>query len=133
MRKLIARELGIHRSKIPLLRDAVPPAAGDRADPAAVARRYRLHAATLALVRAARRVKHLHTDAYVISYPKCGRTWLRLMLGRTFASHFGLDDVPLLETKTFAKRQSGIPRLQFTHDDDPFMRPVARLQQDNGR
>ncbi|MFW5680264.1 MAG: sulfotransferase domain-containing protein [Pseudomonadota bacterium] len=133
MRKRITRELGIHRAKLPFFRDVEPARTTDHPDSAAVARRYRLHVATLALVRAARRVKHLHTDAYVLSYPKCGRTWLRLMLGHTFRTHFGLDDVPLLETKTFAKRQPGIPRLQFTHDDDPFLRPVDRLQQDKRR
>lgn len=127
MLKRIAGEFGIHRASVPFAPQSA--ASGhDPLSPGALRRRYAAHVATLAVVRAARRLKHLRTDAYVLSYPKCGRTWLRLMLGRTFQAHFGLDDVPLLETKTFAQRQPGIPRLQFTHDDDPFLRPVDRLE-----
>ena len=99
----------------------------------AIRRRYVAHVGVLALVRAARRFKHFQTDTYVLSYPKCGRTWLRLMLGRTFREHFGIDGVELLDTKTFSRRQAEIPRIQFTHDDDPFVRRYDALQTDKRR
>jgi hypothetical protein len=31
---------------------------------------------------------HQKADVYLVSYPKCGRTWLRLMIGRAIAGHF---------------------------------------------
>lgn len=37
------------------------------------------------------------SEFVLISDPKCGRTWLRLMLGRIFQTHFGLTDANLLE------------------------------------
>lgn len=32
---------------------------------------------------------HYITSCYVVSYPKCGRTWVRVMLAKALALHFG--------------------------------------------
>lgn len=147
----LVSELGIHRAKLPARltqpeairpheRAAQGAAAGGRtqtppvsASDRDVRRRYLAHLAVLALIRARRRLKDPFTDAYVLSYPKCGRTWLRLMLGRALQRHFQLSDVPLLEVEQFNRHCRAIPRLQFTHDDDPCIRHYARLQQDKKR
>ena len=59
---------------------------------------------------------------YIISYPKCGRTWLRMMLGKLFHDHFGLDiEDPklLLETIKLRQLDNRIPSVRFSHDDVP--------------
>jgi len=33
---------------------------------------------------------HRQTKIYVLSYPKCGRTWLRLMIGKALDEHYQL-------------------------------------------
>jgi len=149
----LVSELGIHRAKLPgrlaqpasvrlnerTARAAAAPATGVTrpARPAAGAadarRRYLVHVAVLALIRAKRRLQDLSTDAYVLSYPKCGRTWLRLMLGRVLQRHFELAEVPLLEVERFGRYCGDIPRLQFTHDNDPCIRHHSRLQENKGR
>jgi hypothetical protein len=81
-----------------------------------------------------------NTDTYLISYPKCGRTWLRLMLGRAICTHFGLpedEDMLLLNWRTRpqpaggpAARQNGatIPMIRAVHDDRPMLRTPDELE-----
>lgn len=141
----LVSELGIHRAKLPA-RLTQPASIGPleraavRTQPAPVSastgdmrRRYLVHLMGLALIRARRRLQYPFTDAYVLSYPKCGRTWLRLMLGRALQRHFQLSDVPLLEVEQASRHCRDIPRLQFTHDDDPCIRHYGHLKRDKKR
>ncbi len=63
----------------------------------------------------------------VISYPKCGRTWLRLMLSQAFASHFGVANANLLELEEMAGRQPNIPRVVFSHDGPANLKTADEL------
>ncbi|HEY3248772.1 MAG TPA: sulfotransferase domain-containing protein [bacterium] len=55
-----------------------------------------------------------HHGSFVISYPKSGRTWLRLMLASVLAS---LTARPLtLDVHTYGDPGKGIPWVFFTHD-----------------
>jgi len=73
--------------------------------------------------------KGIHSpDVYVLSYPKCGRTWLRLMMGKALALHFGLDNINPLQTDEMAKTNARIPLLKFTHDDQPNLKTPAELK-----
>lgn len=59
------------------------------------------------------------TDVFLISFPKCGRTWLRLMIGKAIQFHFNLPDINILELHQFEKSNPSIPRILATHDDYP--------------
>lgn len=64
------------------------------------------------------------TDGFVISYPKCGRTWLRLMLGRCLQGE-GHDDY--LDSFAITSRDPTIPTIDFSHDDFPHWKPVEAI------
>ena len=58
---------------------------------------------------------------FLISYPKVGRTWLRLILGRTFTYHFGIDDMErdLFNNEKLHEKDKRIPRIFELHEDRP--------------
>jgi hypothetical protein len=54
-------------------------------------------------------------DVVVLSFPKSGRTWFRVMLSRIYAITYGLDrDVPL-DGANFHAREPRVPSVFFTH------------------
>lgn len=54
---------------------------------------------------------HLRADAVLVSFPKCGRTWLRTMIDRAIELEY--ERPPL--------------QLQVIHEDDPFWRTPPEL------
>lgn len=56
-------------------------------------------------------IGHVRADAVLVSFPKCGRTWLRTMIDRALKLEHG--DAPL--------------RLMVVHEDDPFWKSPAEL------
>jgi hypothetical protein len=55
-------------------------------------------------------------DFVIVSPPKCGRTWLRMMLSRFFQIRYGLPEDELLGYDNYHEMNSAIPRIRFTHD-----------------
>jgi len=71
---------------------------------------------------------------YLISYPKCGRTWLRLMVGRAITRHFSLpenEDSLLLRGRK--KLHPAIPRITVIHDDRPMLKAPEELEESKTR
>ena len=66
-------------------------------------------------------------EQLIISYPKCGRTWLRAMLGRYLLR--GRDGNPL-EVYSISRTDSELPVINFSHDDFPHLKPYTDLQED---
>lgn len=64
---------------------------------------------------------------YIISFPKCGRTWLRLMLGHYLAHHHGIETQDYLMRDALA-RQPDVPRIAAYHDDKPYKRRPEELE-----
>lgn len=76
--------------------------------------------------------KFATTQYVVVSYPKSGRTWLRAVLTFYFEARYGLESPPLLEFANLHYLDRRIPKIFFTHDDDPNTRPEA-LARDKSR
>ncbi len=94
--------------------------------------RQRLRALAPADLR--RWLAHARSDAYLVSYPKCGRTWLRLMLGRAVAQHYGLgESEEVLFWRTNQRLHPRLPRLTVVHEDHPMYKTPAELQTDKRR
>jgi hypothetical protein len=72
---------------------------------------------------------HRHTDVYLISYPKCGRTWLRLMIGRAFVRHFSLpESEEILFLRTNRRFHPDLPRITVIHEDRPMLKAPEELE-----
>ncbi len=59
-------------------------------------------------------------DVYIVSYPKAGRTWLRVMLGYYLCESYGFDEEGMLDTHTLTGGARLSPT-QFTHDHSSIM------------
>jgi hypothetical protein len=72
-------------------------------------------------------------DVFLVSFPKCGRTWLRLLIGKALAVHFGEGDGnEVLELEPLTARLPGVPRIRVTHHDDPQKKAPEDLSADKG-
>jgi len=81
-----------------------------------------------ALARALyRRRWNRRADVVLISFPKAGRTWLRLLLAKSLALRFGVPEGELLELHRLAERHPGLPRIRVKHDDDPQLKTPDEL------
>jgi hypothetical protein len=75
---------------------------------------------TIETLRERRKARHAPT--VFISYPKSGRTWLRLMLGKALRDHYELNlakQRDLLAVQKFSKIDRRVPPLDFSHDGLP--------------
>lgn len=69
----------------------------------------------------------------IVAYPKCGRTWLRLMIGRALSQHFELTDVDPFDLDTMAERDRRVPRIQISSDGSAEPRTPAELPRSKKR
>ncbi|AMK10679.1 sulfotransferase domain-containing protein [Pseudodesulfovibrio indicus] len=78
-----------------------------------------------------RHVSELFKRKYeIVSYPKCGRTWVRFMLGNMFNEYFelGLDNDEMLELKKKVHwRNLRIPFIEMHHDGDAYKKHVDEI------
>ena len=58
-------------------------------------------------------------EGFIVSYPKTGRTWLRVMLGKAISQKYGLDESMILDTFRMTKR-AGLSPSVFSHGG-PFL------------
>ena len=74
-----------------------------------------------------------NTDVYLISYPKCGRTWLRMMVGRAVAVHYSLrEDENTLFLRWDTKQHPHLPMIAVVHDDRPMLKTPRELNTSKG-
>ncbi|MGH9120051.1 MAG: sulfotransferase domain-containing protein [Acidimicrobiales bacterium] len=74
------------------------------------------------------------TDAYLVSFPKCGRTWVRLLLARSLQRHFDLPaDADLVEVHRLAELDARVPCVFATHDDDAQRKTPEHVERDKQR
>lgn len=61
-------------------------------------------------------------DVFVISFPKSGRTWLRMMFGKYLCLLYGqsVEDKRLLETYELTRNFPGTPVVAFIHDGSSY-------------
>lgn len=60
-------------------------------------------------------LEHVRADTICVSYPKCGRTWFRVMLGKAICLRRDLDDQLVFDSLALS-RKSGVAMPIFVHD-----------------
>ncbi|MBN2451067.1 MAG: sulfotransferase domain-containing protein [Lentisphaeria bacterium] len=67
--------------------------------------------------------------AFLLSYPKAGRTWVRLLLGKVLADHFGLDASfdDILALDHLHDLYPHVPLIEPRHDDYPQLKTPDEL------
>lgn len=78
------------------------------------------------------RLYHERTaSGFFLSFPKAGRTWMRLMLGRTMELHYGLEHPKmlrkLLKLHLLPKLNPDVPKIYVDHDDWPHWKTPSEL------
>ncbi len=74
-----------------------------------------------------------HADVLIISYPKCGRTWLTMLISRALSSRYGVSDVDYLASDVLGGNVPGAPHIRISHDDNPHWKTPARLSRSKRR
>ncbi len=74
-----------------------------------------------------KRGKKWQHDYFLLSYPKCGRTWLTLQIGRAIQQHFGVESQNLLKLSRMAEGRPDIPSIRITHDRAPHRKRPREL------
>ena len=76
---------------------------------------------------------HRRTEVYLLSYPKAGRTWLRLLIGKALVDELSLDGANPMELSDLHRHSALVPRMRVTHDDDPQLKRPDEVERDKGR
>jgi len=70
-------------------------------------------------------------DVHLVSYPKCGRTWLVLLIVEALRRHHGIARVRNpLKPRRMASRRRGIPYIHAHHDGGPEFRLPEEISAD---
>lgn len=80
--------------------------------------------------KARRSVVSRQAEVYLLSYPKCGRTWLRMLVGQMLLHHFKISYPDPMDLWGLTRKLPKVPRIAVTHDDKPHRRSVEELQRD---
>lgn len=90
-------------------------------------------------MRAIKRLKQRYynhrADVFLLSYPKSGRTWLRLMVGDIMERHYGVQRKTPLQLHKLASRRREIPCIVALHDwrTAPDVAGEAEIEADKSR
>lgn len=77
--------------------------------------------------------ERLRSNVYLISYPKTGRTWLRMLMKTALHQHLGIRENDPLEFNELTKVDSRIPRISVVHDDEPHWKKPSELTQNKAK
>jgi len=69
-------------------------------------------------------------EVHIVSFPKCGRTWLCLMLGKALEHHYGLQVKNPLKLRHFKKKVKDLPLIMQHHDGGPEFKRPEELERD---
>jgi len=68
---------------------------------------------------------HRRADVHMLSFPKCGRTWLVLLVGKAIEYHLGKETKNPLKLRNMRWLSRDIPLILQHHDGGPeFQRPL---------
>jgi hypothetical protein len=63
-------------------------------------------------------------DVAFVSFPKSGRTFVRVMLASLYRQQYGIDEREALSFATLRRAHPAVPRIAFTHHGNAMRRPA---------
>ena len=70
-----------------------------------------------------------HEPVAFVSFPKCGRTWVRVMLGKVLQDLYEDHETPLLQMVDYHKSRPDFQGINWVHDDLAHWKKPAELQE----
>jgi len=58
-------------------------------------------------------------DVLIISFPKCGRTWLTMILARIFQKKYNLPEKEVINIEKISKKINKLPKIRVIHKNSP--------------
>lgn len=83
-----------------------------------------------ALKRLRRWWRKWRAEVHLVSYPKCGRTWLVLLIAEALQAHYGIRRRNPLRLRNFHSRRLRIPYIHQHHDGGPEFLLPEELERD---
>ncbi|WP_018860774.1 sulfotransferase domain-containing protein [Thioalkalivibrio sp. ALJ3] len=77
-----------------------------------------------------RRWRRWRADVHIVSYPKCGRTWLVVLLSKALELHYGIRLRKPLRLRGYCKPWRDIPYILQHHDGGPEFQYPEELDTD---
>lgn len=69
-------------------------------------------------------------DVFIISFPKCGRTWLTMILARIFQKEYNLPEGYVTNIESISDKLLSIPKIRVFHEDNPQNKKSIELLKD---
>ena len=69
---------------------------------------------------------------YIVSFPKSGRTWLRMLIGKSLQLQYGLEEKEINDLNRLTALVS-LPRIKLTHDSDPHKVSIDQIKNNKRR
>lgn len=69
-------------------------------------------------------------DVHLVSFPKCGRTWLVLLIAQALQDHYGIRVRNPLRLRSLRSRRLGIPYMHQHHDGGPEFQLPEEIERD---
>jgi len=80
--------------------------------------------------RLRRKRRQRRADVHLISFPKCGRTWLVLLISKAIEKHFGIEGPDPLTPYRYTRKVRGLPYILPHHDGGPEFKRPEELETD---
>ncbi|MCK4650142.1 sulfotransferase domain-containing protein [Candidatus Pacearchaeota archaeon] len=74
-----------------------------------------------------------NSEILIISFPKCGRTWLRLLIGRILQQTYHFSENDMLNIEKMSRKIKEIPNLTVLHEDNPHLKRYEQLSKSKNK
>ena len=69
-------------------------------------------------------------EVKIISFPKCGRTWFTLIIGRILQRTYNFPEKWVVSTEKLTKRIKKLPNIEIVHEGNPHLKEPVMIKKD---
>lgn len=78
-------------------------------------------------------VQNRRAQVFIVSYPKTGRTWVRMLLKTALENYTGVKATDPLEFHELSDADARVPRIRVIHDDEPHWKVPSQLRRNKAK